>query len=81
MQYWAASESWGNPIRNSSEHIKAVKGLRNWSSFIKNKEHEKNDSLLFHKLGGNKNHLTQKLTLFYKFYIVNASNRGVPIRE
>ena len=36
MQYWAASETWGDAIRNPEMHIKATDSLNIWDKYLKN---------------------------------------------
>lgn len=34
MQYWAASDTWGNSVRNPLNHVRAVKQMEEWSEMI-----------------------------------------------
>lgn len=40
MQFWAASEKWGDSIRNPKQHRKAIKCLDKWATFFTEKEIE-----------------------------------------
>ncbi|RUR10689.1 hypothetical protein [Legionella sp. km772] len=34
MQYWAAGERWGDPIRNAAAHSQAVKHMEKWWNWL-----------------------------------------------
>jgi hypothetical protein len=40
MQFWAASEKWGDSIRNPEQHRKAIHSLNTWATFFTEKDIE-----------------------------------------